>query len=283
MLASKAVRCWIEQRRAEGYSPCTLRAYRLQLGLLLQAIGDVQVASITLDHLRGYIAGPKSANRKASTIAHRVRMIRSFFYWCVEEELLLRSPALKLKEPKLPARLPKAMPFEDLELIRDACQTTREHALIEFRFATGCRSGEVSGIHRQDVDWERHSVQVLGKGFKEREVYFGARAALWLRRYLRNRVDECPYLFATERGPVRQLQRHQIWWLVKSVADRVGLRDRVWQHAFRHTLGTVLLNQGAPLVAVQSILGHDKPKTTQIHARLSGANRQQAYAKYFIQ
>lgn len=211
MRATEAIRSWIEQRRAEGYSPNTLRAYRLQLRLLLRVIGDVQVDSITLDHLRGYIAGPQSANRKASTIAHRVRMIRSFFRWCVEEELLLRSPALKLKEPKLPARLPKALPFEDLELIRDACRTAREHALIEFLFATGCRAGEVSGVQRKDVDWERRAVQVLGKGAKEREVYFGARAALWLRRYLRTREDDCPYLFATERGPVRQLQRHQIW------------------------------------------------------------------------
>lgn len=100
----------------------------------MQAIGDVPVDSIHLDDLRGHIAGPQSANRKASTIAHRVRMVRSFFRWCVAEELLLRSPTQKLKESKLLARLPKSLPFEDLELVRDArlSGANRQQAYLKY-------------------------------------------------------------------------------------------------------------------------------------------------------
>lgn len=282
MLLSEAVTLWTKQRQMEGYSPATLTSYRMQMGLLVRRIGDMPVADVTLHHLRDY-AGMRSEKVKAATVAHGVRMIRSFFTWCVEEELLARSPAYKLREPKLPERIPKALAFDDLELVRDACVTAREHALVEFLFASGCRAAEVSGIKRSDVDWNRRSVIVLGKGNKQREVYFGARSGLWLRRYLDSRKDDCPYLFTSGKGFKHKLSPHQIWWAVKRVAARAGMRDRVWPHVFRHTLGTMLLNQGAPLAAVQSILGHQKPETTQIYAHLSGASRQQAYQRYFIQ
>lgn len=283
MLLSQASELWRQQRRAEGYSPRTLECYDLQMRLLIRSIGDRAIHEVALTDLRSYFGGPACAHLRPSSQANRVRMVRSFFTWLVEEEYLPKSPARKLREPKLPARVPKAMSFEELELIRDACRNAREHALVEILFATGCRAGELAGICRQDVDWERRAVVVLGKGSKEREVYFGARAAMWLRRYLAERTDDCPYLMATERRPIRQLRPHQLWYVVKSIAERVGLRDRCWPHKFRHTLGTTLLNQGAPLVAVQSILGHQKSETTLIYAHLSGANRQAAYQKHFVQ
>ena len=232
---STAINHWITQRRSEGYSPYTLQAYQLQLGLLLRHTGDVDIETITLETLREYIAGPASERRKLSTIAHRIRVIRSFFSWLVNEGHLGKSPAARLREPKLGARIPKALPFEDLELLRDACRTAREHALIEALFATGCRALELSTIQRPDVDWERRSIIVLGKGSKEREVYFGARAGMWLRRYLSERMDDCPYLFATERRPIRRLMPHQLWYLVKGIGARAGLRERVWPHRLRHT------------------------------------------------
>lgn len=283
MLLSEAVEQWILQRRIEGYSPRTLEAYRLQMDLLIRNIGDMPIDQVTLSHLRNYIGGPASEGRKPATIAHRVRMIRSFFNWAVEEDILTRSPAHKLREPKLPQCLPKALTFEELELLRDACQTPREHALIELLFATGCRVSELAGMQRRDVDWDRMAIRVIGKGNKEREVYFGARAALWLRRYLRERADAHPSLFIAERHPVRATTPHQIWYAMKRVADRAGLRNRVWPHVMRHTLATTLLNQGASLAAVQSILGHVRPETTQRYAYLSGAARQQEYQRYFIQ
>lgn len=101
-----------------------------------------------------------------------------FFKWLHEEETLLRNPAVKLKEPRLPHRIPKALSIEEVELLRDACESLLEHALIEFFFATGCRVGEIHGLNQDKLDWTRRSAVVLGKGNKEREVYFGAKAAL---------------------------------------------------------------------------------------------------------
>jgi len=281
MLLSEAATAYLEQRRIEGYSRHTLASYRYLLGKVTVIVGDKLAGEITLQDLRLYLS--TVADRKPATTAMRIRLLRVFCRWLYEEGYAPNNAALKLREPRLPQRVPKALGTEDLEMIRDACKTTREHALVEFLFATGCRAGEVSGIRRQDLDWDRRCLIVLGKGAKEREVYFGAKAGIWLRRYLTSRHDNSPYLFTTERGQARQLTPHQIWYLVKRIAARAGLRERVWPHVFRHTLGTTLLNQGAPLAAVQSILGHESPETTQIYAQLSGAARQQAYERYFIQ
>lgn len=282
MIISEAASRWLDQRTYEGFSPHTIGRYRLQIQLMIRDLGDMPVDQLTLEHLRGYIA--LHAHRlKSSTTANRVRVLKSFCKWMVEEDILLRNPAAKLKEPKLPARIPKALPFDDLERVRDACVSLRERALVELLFATGCRASEMSSIRRDDVDWNRRSIIVMGKGSKEREVYFGARAALRLRQYLDGRTDDHPNLFVTEKGPIGPLKPRQIWWEVKQVARRVGLGKRVWPHVFRHTLGTTLLNQGAPLVVVQQVLGHAKAETTQIYAHLSGANRQAAYQRHFVQ
>lgn len=282
MLLSEAVAMWIDQRRLENYSPHTLTCYAKQMGILIRHVGDVPVEAVTLEMLRGFFVA-RSRTLKPASVAHGVRMVRSFFNWCVEEEILVKSPARKLREPKLPQRIPKALPFDELERLRDACQTPREKALIEILFATGCRVSELAGINRADVDWNRRAIIVMGKGSKQREVYFGARATMRLRNYLMTRTDDHPALFITAKGSARRTTAHQVWWAVKQVGARAGMREETWPHRLRHTLGTMLLNQGAPLVAVQSILGHEKPETTQIYAQLSGSNRQQAYQRYFIQ
>jgi integrase/recombinase XerD len=175
-----------------------------------------------------------------------------------EEEVITKNPALKLKEPKAPKSVPKVLTFEEMELLRDACKTPLEHALPEFLFATGCRIGEVWRVDKDQIQWDRKSVLVCGKGQKEREVYFGARCTLWLHRYLSTRSDAEPALFSVA-SPARRMST----WYMRSI--------------------TTLLNQGAELVAVQSILGHDKPETTQRYAHLSGSRRQEEYNRWFPQ
>lgn len=284
MLLSEASNQFLQQRKIEGNSPRTLESYLYLLRRMTSAMGDREVKEITLGDLREFLG--TLGHLKTASLAMRIRLIKVFWRWLYEEEIVKNNVAFKLREPKMPQRVPKALSVDDLETIREACQTTREHAAIEFLFATGCRAGELSGILRSQVDWERRAVVVLGKGDKEREVYFGAKASRWLQRYLKERDrngDHCPYLFATERRPYVQLTPHNLWYIVKRVARRVGMDRKVWPHVMRHTLATTLLNQGAPLSAVQSILGHESPDTTQIYARLSGASRQQAYQRYFIQ
>lgn len=281
MRLSTAAEAFLSTKRQEGFSKHTLTAYRFVFQKLVTDLNDIEIEQITLHDLREHMSHYEYL--KPSSQAHKVRAIKSLFKWLCEEEYLIRNPALKFKEPKLPQRVPKALSIEEIELLRDSCKTVREHALLEFFFATGCRVGEVHNLNRNAIDWSRQSCVVFGKGSKEREVYFGAKAAIWLRRYLAQRRDSDIALFATQNKPYKRLPIHEIQRVFKTVAARCGLAERVSPHKMRHTLATALLNQGAPLAAVQSILGHEKPETTQIYAHLSGSARQQAYNRYFVQ
>ena len=280
MRLSEASETFLSVRAQEGFSRYTINAYRLQHELLVRDIGDLDIEDVTLQILRDHLN--HHGHLKPTSVGHKIRAIKSLFNWLVEEELLLRNPTLKLNEPKRGQRVPKALTIEELELLRDSCRNALEHALIEFFFASGCRVAEIQRLNRNDIDWQRGAVNVLGKGNKEREVYFGAKSRIWLQRYLHERSDDDRALFVTVRRPHR-MSIHEIQYIFKRIAGRCNLEDRVSPHKMRHTLATVLINQGAPLVTVQSILGHEKPETTQLYATLSGSSRQQAYQRYFVQ
>lgn len=280
MRISESITAYVDQRRVEGYSPHTLASYRYQLGLMQNTLGDVEVGAVTLADLRRHLGS--FPNIKPGTLSTRIWILRAWGQWLYEEGHVPEDPAKRLKEPKMPARIPKALSVDDLETVRDACRTLRERALIEVLFSTGCRAGELAGIKRADVDWDRKAIVVLGKGSKEREVYLTALATIRLRRYLATRTDDCEHLFATVRRPFNRLTEHELWREVKRVGKRCGMADRVWPHVLRHTMATTMLNNGADLVAVQSLLGHEDPKTTQIYARLSGSARQRAHQRFLV-
>ncbi len=280
MQLSKVTESYLALRTQEGFSSYTIKSYRLQYSILIRDIGDLHIQDVTLQILRDHLS--HNTHLKPSSLGHKIRAIKSLFKWLVEEEYIVKNPTFKLKEPKQGKRVPKALNIEEVEMLRDACKTIQEHALIEFFFATGCRVSEIMHLNRNAIDWQRGAVTVLGKGNKEREVYFGAKARIWLQRYLNSRNDMDMALFVTTNKPHR-MPVHRIQDIVKIVAGRCGLAGKVSPHVLRHTLATVLLNQGAPLAAVQSILGHEKPETTQLYATLSGSTRQQAYQRYFVQ
>lgn len=98
--------------------------------------------------------------------------------------LFQKNPAAKLKEPKLGKRIPKFLSELEIELLREGCYTSKENALFEFFYSTGCRIGEVAKLNRDDISFAENSVIVHGKGDKEREVYFNIRCVIWLERYL---------------------------------------------------------------------------------------------------
>ncbi|WP_244440958.1 tyrosine-type recombinase/integrase [Neobacillus jeddahensis] len=117
-------------------------------------------------------------------------------------------------------------------------------------------------------------------GDKEREVYFNVRCSLWLKRYLDERDDENSCLFITERSPKRRMSIHLIRSIIKRISSRAGIKKRIHPHQLRH-YATHMINNGAPLEVIQSLLGHEKSETTKIYAQLSGKLRHDFYSKYF--
>lgn len=156
-----------------------------------------------------------------------------------------------------------------------------EKALFEFMFSTGCRIDEIVSLDKNRINWSNRSAIVLGKGDKEREVYFNIRCEIWLKRYLDNRQDNDPAIFVTERKPHR-MSIAQMRYIVKRISDRVEISKVIHHpHQLRHSYATHLLNNGATLDVIQSLLGHQKSETTKIYAQLSGSLRQELYRKYY--
>lgn len=280
MLLSEARRLYIADRQIEGFSPATLKGYKTQIKLLMDYFGDCDLDELTLPDLKEYLI-EKGGHLKPSSLGMRIRAIRAFFRWASEEGYCEANPARKLKEPKLGNRIPKALSEEDTVLLQEACKTPFEHALVEFMYSTGCRIGEVYRLNRNAINWEQRSCIVLGKGNKEREVYFSIKAAIWLKKYLNSRKDSDMALFVTERKPYRRMGIDQLRRVVKRAASRSEVEVNVYPHKLRHSYATHLLNNGAPMEGIQTLLGHAKLETTMLYAQLSGPRRKEIYLKYF--
>ena len=267
-------------KKIEGYSPLTLKTYCFQYNTLLRYFGDVDMNAITTDQLKAYLVDV-GEHLKPSSLGHRVRCIRSLFKWTYDEGHIQKNPAAKLKEPKLGKRIPKFLSELELEHLREACEGPMENAMFEFFYSTGCRIGEVVKLNRDDINFHTNSVIVHGKGDKEREVYFNTRCSLWLKRYLDERDDLEPCLFITERRPKRRMSIDLIRYIIKRISKRSGLQKEIHPHQLRHSYATHMINNGAPIDVIQSLMGHEKTETTKLYAQLSGKLRHDFYMKYF--
>lgn len=280
MLLSEAWKKYQQDKSIEGYSPLTLKTYCFQYNLLLRYFGDMDISELTTEKLKEYLV-QEGNHLKRSSLGHRVRCIKSIFKWTHEEGYIPRNPAVKLKEPKLGKRIPKFLSELEIEHLREACYTTMENALFEFMYSTGCRIGEVVKLNREDINLRTNTVIVHGKGDKEREVYFNTRCSIWLQRYLDERDDEESCLFVTERRPKRRMSIDNLRYIIKRISKRAGLKKSIHPHQLRHSFATQMMNNGAPLEVIQSLLGHEKSETTKIYAQLSGKLRHDFYSKYF--
>jgi site-specific recombinase XerD len=267
-------------KRILGFSPHTMKAYSLQLKMLIREIGDLEIEEISLNLLKDYLA-KQSERLKPSSLGHRIRFIRSLFRFAFEEGHVLRNPSLKLREPKMDKRIPKFLIEDDVIHLKISCHSPREHALLEFLYCSGCRVGEVHKLNIEDINWENCSVIVNGKGSKQREVYFTTECKVWLKRYMESRKDSCKALFVTESNPIRRMTIPTIRYSIKVLASRSEVAANVYPHRFRHTYACQLLDNGAPLEFIQGMLGHEKASTTQIYAQLRGERRRELYRRYF--
>jgi integrase/recombinase XerD len=279
MIVSEAWQLYKADKQIQGYSSQTLKAYSVQLSLLINYFGDVNITDFTTESIKLYL-GKVATELKASSLCHRIRFIKSLFKWAQDENYVPTNPVASIKEPKLDSRIPKFLTEEEIELLREACDTTFEKTLFEFMYSTGCRIGEVISLDRHSINFSEQSVIVFGKGKKEREVYFNTRCCIWLKRYLEERTDDQQALFVTIRAPHR-MSIAQMRYVIKQISKRAGINKCIHPHQLRHSYATTLINNGAPLEVIQNLLGHEKSETTRVYAYLSGQLRRELYKKFF--
>ncbi|WP_286276446.1 tyrosine recombinase XerC [Naasia aerilata] len=275
-----------------GFSSNTVRGYLtdlIDLEGFARRRGSPAVDGLTLDLLRDWLWQSSERGLARATLARRTAAVRGFGAWLVRQGYLPVDPALRLRSPKSHSTLPRVLPQNAVgELLSGLAERAedgeagalRDLAVVELLYASALRVSELCGLDVDDVDRERLTVTVTGKGNKQRVVPFGVPAAHAIDRYIAGArpelaVDGTPALFLGDRGArlgVRSVHR-----LVAGLLESVPGSGPAGPHTFRHTAATHLLDGGADLRAVQELLGHASLGTTQIYTHVSAERLKRAY------
>ena len=248
----------------------TLRAFFM---IVRKNLENVEVNDVRM-FLAQYPQDHSISNRSLDKIRQR---LFAFFKWCQEEGYIDKNPCATIKPIKFEVIERKFLTADELLNIRDACQTLREKALIEFLFSTGCRIAEAASCQLSDINFDSREVLVIGKGKKQRRVYLNPAAKKALIRYLDSRHDDCPYLFVSLREP-RSVTPDALREEYERVAQRAGIKST--PHEMRHTTATKMVSSGASLQEVQMLLGHEQITTTTIYAKTSQEAVKNSCLKY---
>ncbi len=292
------IRKFMTAKIVKGLSNRTLVYYGDTIRFFLDYIHK-SVTEVTSDDIRLYIAMRRRRDGVSDvTAGNELRNLRSFYNWLFMEELIRTNPIAKV-EPVKRAKVKKEAYSEyEIELIRNACRTSRERSMVEILLSTGCRVGELVRIRREELTGE--SVTVHGKGNKDRTVYLTAKSVLTIQEYLKERKDDVAWLFPKsvpifESPLIRSVGNR--WYqypelirdepsgissiesMMRKIGKRAGLKN-VHPHRFRRTCATMALRRGMPIEQVSQMLGHEQISTTQIYLDLSERDLEQAHRKY---
>ena len=235
---------------------------------------------VETEDLRVYLSEyQKRNNASKQTIDNIRRILSSFFTWLEDEDYILKSPVRRIHKIKTTKQVKETYSDEALERLRDNCKTIRDLALIDILASTGMRVGELVKLNRVDVDFVNRECVVLGKGSKERIVYFDARTKLHLQNYLNSRKDENEALFVSLLEPHNRLEIAGVEIMLRKLGRSLEI-NKVHPHKFRRTLATRAIDKGMPIEQVQKLLGHQKIDTTMEYAIVDQQNVKNSHKKY---
>ncbi len=292
MTPDRAVDAYLRHIAIErGLSEHTVAAYARDLARYtawLTGHGVDDIAAVTAAQLAAFAGESAAADPPpaASSIARLQSSVRGLHRFLAREGIVDADPSMRVRPPKQPARLPKALTVDQVGRLLDghADDTAglRDAALLELLYATGARVSEAVGLDVDSVA-DRELVRLRGKGGKERIVPVGSFARQALDAYLTRARPELsrrgtatPRLFIGVRGA--PLSRQSAWLIIRRAAERAGLAAHVSPHTLRHSFATHLLQGGADVRVVQELLGHASVATTQIYTHVTVDALRDVYA-----
>ncbi|CAL9383674.1 Tyrosine recombinase XerD [Actinosynnema sp. ALI-1.44] len=267
-----------------GTARNTLDSYRRDLRRYAEhlergSVGDL--GAVTEAHITAFAAALRDQGLAESSVARTLVTVRGLHRFAHREGVTAHDPARDVHPPTPPRRLPKALPVDDVLRLLDTAASLRDKALLELLYSTGARISEVVGLDVDDVDTAERTVLLDGKGGKQRLVPVGRPALAALEAYLvRLRPTlvkrGTPALFLNARGG--RLSRQTAWQVLKTAAERAGIRAEVSPHTLRHSFATHLLEGGADVRVVQELLGHASVTTTQVYTLVTVNTLREVYA-----
>jgi integrase/recombinase XerD len=275
-----------------GLAKNTTSSYRRDLAIYadwLEAQGIAGPAAVTEQDLGAFVrflGGERQPALATSSVARVLSAVRGLHRFLAEEGRIGGDVARELRPPKLPMRLPKAIPVDDVEALITAAggeepAELRDVALLELLYATGARVSEAVSLNVDDLV-DEEVVRLFGKGGKQRIVPLGSYARRAIDAYLVRarptfsaRGTATPALFLGVRG--RRMSRQAAWEAIRQAAERAGIAASVSPHTLRHSFATHLLEGGADVRVVQELLGHSSVATTQIYTLVTADTLREMY------
>jgi integrase/recombinase XerC len=272
----------------------TVRAYIGDLESLLAHLETLNVndiAQLELNHLRSWLANQQIKGGARTSLSRRITSIRLFTKWAVKNNYLAKDVGTTLATPKGHRVLPDVLEIDEAKTAMDSLATRaseeqtplslRDVAIVELLYATGARVGELCGLDFNDIDYDRQTIRVLGKGNKERTIPFGNPALRALTSWLKQgrtqiaQTHSGDAVFIGARG--KRIDQRTVRTVVYEALSAIEGIERMGPHALRHSAATHLLEGGADLRTVQEILGHASRATTQIYTHVTTERLQKAF------
>jgi integrase/recombinase, phage integrase family len=270
---------FIDAKRLEGCSDKTILYYVSTIETMITKINK-SIVEIETEDLRTYLSDYQINNNSSKvTIDNIRRILSSFFSWLENENYIIKSPVRRIKKVKAPSIVKETYTDEELETMRDNVEALRDLVLIDILASTGMRVGELVKLNIEDINFTERECIVLGKGNKERVVYFDARTKIHLKRYLENRKDNNKALLISLKAPYNRLSIAGVELRLRKIGEKLGIK-KVHPHKFRRTLATIAIDKGMPIEQVQKLLGHEKIDTTLQYAMVKQSNVKIAHQKY---
>jgi integrase/recombinase XerD len=269
-------------RLEKSLSGNSVEAYERDVDKLVEYLEinqlELQPKDITLAHLQDFVKWVNQLGMSARSQARIISGLKTFFKYLLLENAIRVNPAELLESPRTGRALPDTLNRVEIEQIFDAIDLStdeggRNRAILEFLYGCGLRVSELTGLKISDIRFNEGFLSVIGKGNKQRLVPVGQKALRQLDIYIHQIRSHIPVqrgfediIFLNNRG--KALSRVMIFYIIKDLAEKAGVRKTISPHTFRHSFATHLIEGGADLRAVQEMLGHASITTTEIYTHL---------------
>lgn len=270
-----------------NFSENTIKGYQLDITEFFSYLEKNKIDYLQIDAstVRSYLKYLDTLDLQNSTISRRISALRSFYNFLLSEKKVTHNIFLSIKNPKIARKLPNYLSYTEMEdLLKHASSMGEDglkfRLLLEMLYATGCRVSEITNIKLADINTSTRQIKVMGKGSKERIVYYGEYADKYLKEYLKANLNyNSSYLFA--KSNKEKLSVVEVEEIFKKIMRNISLKTHVTPHTIRHTFATHLLNNGADIKTVQTLLGHSSLSTTGIYTHVSTDHLKDIYFKTF--
>lgn len=275
----KLLKLFETAKNVEGCSPKSMKYYLYVLTSFFKQT-KIQIKDITTDDIRNYLDNYSTKSKASKVSMDNIRrVLSSFFSWVEEEDYIRKNPVKRIHKIKALKTIKQAYSDENIENLKDCCTSLRNKVIIELLSSTGMRVGELTSLNKDSIDFENKECVVLGKGGKQRKVYFDSKTKIHLKNYLSSRLDKNDALFVSLFAPFNRLQISGVEIMLRKLGKKANI-VKVHPHRFRRTLATKAIDKGMPVEQVQILLGHTKIDTTMHYAIVDQTNVKNSYRRF---